>query len=99
MWAAAMATRRRTFGSSRNLSDSTVCGSARRSLIFLQRQQTACFRLRRLSATESPERLEKYLMAEAPERVIKRSEVISRLVEVQCRLLEYGRNPQAIARD
>ena len=68
-----------------------------RCLIFLERRQTPCFRLRRLSATESAERLEMDLMAEAPEGEIKRAAAIRRLVQVQCRLLEYGGDPRGVA--
>jgi hypothetical protein len=68
-----------------------------RSLIFLERQKTSGFRLGRVSPTEALQRLNADLIAESPERCIKRSETITRLAQVPCCLLEYGGNPRTVA--
>jgi hypothetical protein len=68
-----------------------------RYLIFLERQKTSCFRSRQLSVDEAAQRLETDLMAELPDRIVKRSNLIRRLAQAQCSLLEYGGSPSVIA--
>lgn len=68
------------------------------SLIFLERRDTPEFRASPMSSTEALSRLEGELMTELPETAARRSETIKRIVELPCWLLQYGGQPQLIAR-
>jgi hypothetical protein len=69
------------------------------SLFFLERQDASEFRLSRVSAAEAMSRLNNDLIAELPDAVAKRRGTIERLVELPCWLLQYGGEPQAVARN
>jgi len=68
-----------------------------RWLIFLERQDTSAFRLSPVSSTEALNRLNKDMMAESPDAIVKRSRTTARLVDLPCWLLQYGGEPQANA--
>lgn len=68
------------------------------SLIFLEREEATTFRLSRVSSGEALNRLNQDLTAELPDGVSKRSVTIAKLAEVPCWRLQYGGQPQAIAR-
>jgi hypothetical protein len=70
-----------------------------RSLIFLERRNTAAFQFSSMAPAEALSRLNKDLMAELPDAVAKRSQTIARLVEFPCWLLQYGGNPYTVARN
>ena len=69
------------------------------SLIFLDRQDAEEFRLSRMCPAEALTRLNEDSMAEWPEAVAKRSEVLAQLVELSCWHLRYGGEPRTIARE
>lgn len=68
------------------------------SLIFLERRDTLEFRMSPMWPTEALSRLSGELMTELPEATERRSETIKKLVELPCWLLQYGGQPQLIAR-
>jgi hypothetical protein len=67
-------------------------------LVFLERRETPAFRLSPMSSPEALSRLSRELMAELPDAVAKRLGTIKKVAELPCWLLEYGGQPQAIAR-
>jgi hypothetical protein len=69
------------------------------ALIFLERRDTAEFRLNSMSPTEALNRLNRDLLAELPEAITRRSGTINKIVELPCWLLEYGGEPRVIARE
>jgi len=68
------------------------------SLIFLERGDTSEFRLVPISSTEALGRLNRELMTELPDATAKRSRTIQKVVELPCWRLQYGGEPQLIAR-
>jgi len=68
------------------------------SLIFLERRDTSEFRLVTISSTEALGRLNRELMTELPDATAKRSRTIQKVVELPCWRLQYGGEPQLIAR-
>jgi hypothetical protein len=67
-------------------------------LIFLERRDTSEFRLSPMSSTEALGRLNGELITELPEAAAKRSGTIKKIVDLPCWLLQYGGQPQLIAR-
>jgi len=68
------------------------------ALIFLERGDTSEFRVSPMSSAEALSRLNGELMAELPEVATRRSGTIKKIVELPCWLLQYGGQPQLIAR-
>jgi hypothetical protein len=68
------------------------------SLIFLERRDTSEFRVSPMSSAEALSRLNAELMTELPEAAARRSETIKKIVELPRWLLQYGGQPQLIAR-
>jgi hypothetical protein len=68
------------------------------SLIFLDRRDTSEFRLSSMSSREALSRLESELTMELPEAAARRSRTLKGVVELPCWLLEYGGQPQLVAR-
>jgi len=68
------------------------------SLIFLERRDTAEFRLSPISSAEALSRLSAELMMELPEAAAKRTLTLNKVVELPCWLLQYGGEPHLIAR-
>jgi hypothetical protein len=68
-----------------------------RLLVFLERRENPEFRLTDLSPEEAKARLEADLMAELPDGAAGQMQVIDKLVELPCCLLQYGGRPQMIA--
>jgi hypothetical protein len=68
------------------------------SLIFLERTDTPEFRFMPMSSTEALSRLNRELMAELPVATAKRSGTIQKVVELPCWRLQYGGEPELIAR-
>ena len=68
------------------------------SLIFLDRRDTSEFRLSSMSSREALSRLESELTMELPEAAARRSRTLKGVVDLPCWLLEYGGQPQLVAR-
>jgi hypothetical protein len=68
------------------------------SLIFLERRDSSEFRVSPMSSVEALSRLNTELMAELPEAATRRSKTIKKIVDLPCWLLQYGGQPQLIAR-
>jgi hypothetical protein len=68
-----------------------------RLLVFLERSQNPGFCLSDLSSEAARARLEEDLMAELPEAAAAQEQVIGKLAELTCCLLEYGGRPQVVA--
>jgi hypothetical protein len=66
-------------------------------LVFLERRENPDFRLTDLSSEEARARLEEDLMAEIPDAAAQQMEVVGKLVELPCCLLQYGGRPQIVA--
>ncbi len=69
------------------------------SVIFLEQGDSVDFRLSPMSPEETMNRISKDLMAELPDATAKRAETVQKIVELPCWLMQYGGQPQAIARD
>ena len=69
------------------------------SVIFLEQGDGFDFRLSPMSSEDAMNRIARDLMAELPDATAKRAETIQRIVELPCWLLQYGGQPQAIARE
>jgi len=69
-----------------------------RLLVFLERSQNPRFSLTDLSLEEARVRLEEDLMAEFPDATAAQMEVIGKLAELNCCLLQYGGQPQIVAK-
>ena len=67
-------------------------------LVFLERSETAGFYLANLSSEEAAARLEEDLMAELPDAAATQMEIIEKLAELPCCLLQYGGRPQVVAK-
>ena len=70
-----------------------------RWLVFLERSENPGFRLSNLSSQEAGVRLEEDLMAELPDAATAQMEVIEKLAELPCCLLQYGGRPQVVAKN
>jgi hypothetical protein len=68
-------------------------------LVFLERSEDPSFCLSRMSAEEAAIRLQEDLVAELPEAAARQVDVLSKLAQLPCRLLQYGGNPQAVAEE
>jgi hypothetical protein len=68
-----------------------------RLLVFLERSQNPRFCLTDLSSEAARARLEEDLMAELPDAAAAQVEVIGKLAELTCCLLQYGGRPQVVA--
>jgi len=68
------------------------------SLIFLERRDTSEFQMSPMPSTEALRRLNGELMTELPEAAERRSGTLKRIAELPCWLLQYGGEPQWIAR-
>src|SRR5262249_32849964 len=68
-----------------------------RLLVFLERSEGTGFRLTPMSSSEAVVRLEGELMAEPPDAAEMPGEVIEKLAELSCCLLQYGGQPQDVA--
>jgi len=69
-----------------------------RLLVFLERSEVPGFCLTDLSSEEARVRLEEDLMAELPDAAAAQMEVIEKLGELTCCLLQYGGRPQVVAK-
>jgi hypothetical protein len=69
-----------------------------RLLVFLERSQNPGFSLTDLSSEQARARLEEDLMAEFPDATAAQMEVIGKLAELNCCLLQYGGQPQIVAK-
>jgi len=69
------------------------------SVIFLEQGDGFDFCLSPMSSEDAMNRIARDLMAELPDATAKRAETIQRIVELPCWLLQYGGQPQAIARE
>ena len=74
-----------------------IRGCEPRLLVFLERSENPEFRLTDLSSEEARARLEVDLMAEIPDAAAQQMEVVEKLVELPCCLLQYGGRPQMVA--
>lgn len=70
-----------------------------RLLVFLKRVESPGLCLTKMSMVEAAARLEEDLMAELPEVTALQTEVVGKLTELPCRLLQYGGEPQAVAHE
>jgi hypothetical protein len=68
-----------------------------RLLVFLERQQGSGFYMSPMRCSEVRSRIEKELLAEAPEAVRNQAETINGLLSLPCYTLQYGGRPQVIA--
>jgi len=68
-------------------------------VIFLEQGDGFDFCLSPMSSEDAMNRIARDLMAELPDATAKRAETIQRIVELPCWLLQYGGQPQAIARE
>ena len=69
-----------------------------RLLVFLERREDPGFCLTDLSSEEASTRLQEDLMAELPDAAAAQMEVLGKLVELPCCLLQYGGRPQTVAK-
>jgi hypothetical protein len=74
-----------------------IRGCEPRLLLFLERRENPEFRLTDLSSEEARARLEEDLMAELPDGSAAQMQVVGKLVELPCCLLQYGGRPQIVA--
>jgi hypothetical protein len=74
-----------------------IRGCQPRLLVFLERRENPQFRLTELSSEEARARLEQDLMAEIPDMAAQQMDVVGKLVELPCCLLQYGGRPQIVA--
>ncbi|HXO30969.1 MAG TPA: hypothetical protein VN901_01305 [Candidatus Acidoferrales bacterium] len=70
-----------------------------RLLVFLERSESPMFSLTDMSSEEATARLEADLVAELPEAAAMQAKVIARLTELPCRRLQYGGQPQEVAKE
>jgi hypothetical protein len=70
-----------------------------RLLVFLERSERPAFCLTPMSSAEAAARLEVDLMAELPDAADMQMEVIEKLAERPCCLLQYGGRPQNAAHE
>jgi hypothetical protein len=68
-----------------------------RTVIFLEQVKDLEFHLAQVSPDEAVKRLDRDLMADLPEAVVRQTETIAKLVEIPCWLLKYGGEPLTIA--
>jgi hypothetical protein len=66
-------------------------------LVFLERQEQCGFSVIPIKRNDARSRIEKNLMAEAPEAIRKQAGCIDELLFLPCCLLRYGGQPQVIA--
>jgi hypothetical protein len=69
-----------------------------RTVIFLEQVKGLEFQLAQVSPDEAMKRLDRDLMADSPEAVVRQMETMTKLVEIPCWLLKYGGEPLTIAR-
>lgn len=69
------------------------------SVIFLEQGDGVDFCLSPMSSEDAMNRIERDLIAELPDATAKRAETVQKIVELPCWLLQYGGQPQAIARE
>ena len=69
-----------------------------RCLLFLNPQTSASFQLDRISPEEAAARLENDLLAELPEAKLGQDEVISRITNLPCYVVQYNEEPWLTAR-
>lgn len=74
-----------------------IRGCEPRLLVFLERRENPEFCLTDLSPQEAKARLEEDLMAELPGGAAGQMQVVGKLVELPCCLLQYGGRPQIVA--
>ena len=67
------------------------------SLLFLDRQQSSGFSLSKMDRSEVRRRIERDLLAEAPDAVEKQDETLHNLMTLPSWQLHYGGNPHVIA--
>ena len=70
-----------------------------RWLVFLKRSESPTFCLTRMSSEEAAARLQEDLLAELPDAAAKQMEVVAKLAELPCLLLQYGGRPHDVARE
>jgi hypothetical protein len=70
-----------------------------RSLVFLERNDGLAFGLTPMSSEEAAARLEEDLVAEMPDAGARQMEVVGKLAELPCWLLQYGERPQVVAQE
>jgi hypothetical protein len=68
-----------------------------RAVIFLEQVEGLEFHLAQVSSHEAMKRLDRDLMADLPEAVVRQTETIAKLVEIPCWHLKYGGEPLTIA--
>ena len=68
-----------------------------RLLVFLERHQHSGFHMSSINRTEARSRIERDLLAEAPDAVLKQAETIDGLLTLPCRRLRFGGRPQSVA--
>jgi len=69
-----------------------------RTVIFLEQVKGLEFHLAQVSCDEAMKRLDRDLMADLPEAVVRQTKTITKLVEIPCWLLKYGGEPLTVAR-
>jgi hypothetical protein len=69
-----------------------------RTVIFLEQVKGLEFHLAQVSCDEAMKRLDRDLMADLPEAVVRQTRTITKLVEIPCWLLKYGGEPLTVAR-
>jgi hypothetical protein len=70
-----------------------------RLVVFLERRESPAFHLSLMSNAQAAARLEEDLMVELPDTVGMQMEIIRRLAERTCCLLQYGGQPQSVAEE
>jgi len=70
-----------------------------RLLVFLERSERPAFCLTTMSSAEAAARLEADLMAELPDAAALQMEVVEKLADRPCYLLQYGGRPQNAAHE
>lgn len=68
-----------------------------RMLVFLERICGSRFRVVNVSSNEAAARLEEDLLVELPETAARQMEVLGKLAQLPCRLLQYGGEPAEVA--
>jgi hypothetical protein len=70
-----------------------------RLLVFLERSDSPRFNLTKMSSEEAAARLEEDLTAELPDAATHQIDVLRKVAELPCRLLQYGGHPRPVAKE
>ncbi len=68
-----------------------------KALIFLERKESATFRVTAMDRNEARSRIESELMAESPAAVQKQQKTVDKLMGLPCCRLTYGGSPESVA--